>query len=226
MAIQQLSLVEQVAKRFRAQPIVTADSMKLVGMEMLSRERLNFGNRDRMLRVDINALKAASIMARQKVFGQVHCNAEILSMTHLDWIETAALYMVPGIVVEVVERHELMRNPYIAAQVANSIMLVRHFGGIMAMDDMALDDESFRIMEQIKPEIIKLDSVGFVQKIRDTCNARIVVERIETLAIAEQAQAANADMLQGYYCDVVRQDTLPSMFTPPGVEAALAAACA
>ncbi|KLR58979.1 hypothetical protein OX89_04105 [Diaphorobacter sp. J5-51] len=186
---------------------------------MLCRDRLNFTDRRKMVDADIEAIKAASIMAACKAYQHVHCNVEILSVIDPEWIEGMAIHIKPGVVIEVVERNGLMMKSFFADQVKNVVELIRAYGGLIAMDDFVFNDHNIFIMESIHPDIIKVEKAEYIGEIRKFTDAPIVVERIETVHMSRNAKKAGADRLQGYYCDIEVQGQIPERLTPPGVMA-------
>ncbi len=208
-----------IAKAFRAQPVVDAGTFEVIGVELLCRDRLNYSDRRVMLNADIEAIKAASMMAACKAYKHVHCNVEILSVIDPEWIEGMARHIKPGVVIEVVERNGLMMQSLFANQVKNVVDLIRVYGGMIAMDDFVFNDQNIAIMESIRPEIIKVEKIGYIEDIRKLTDASIVVERIETLDMSRNAKKAGADRLQGYYCDIEVERQIPARLTPPGVMA-------
>lgn len=209
----------QVCSAFRAQPIVHAGTFEVQGIEMLSRVRMRFDDPKAMLEADIQAVQAAAVMASTQAYDHVHCNAEVLSMIKPEWLEAMAFCITPGMVIEIVERNSILMSPLIMGQMRNVVMLIRQLGGKVALDDVRFNDHNIHIIEQIQPEIIKVEHEAYVPCIRGVSDAPIVVERIETRELADKASLVGTDYLQGYYCDVAVQDAIPSRLTPPGVMA-------
>ena len=208
-----------ISKAFRAQPIVDASLLGVVGLELLFRARLNFNDRRAMLQADIEAIQAASLMAACGAYKYVHCNVEILSLIDPEWIEAMAMNIKPGVVIEVVERNGLMMKASFMGHVKNVIDLARSYGGAVAMDDVVFNDHNIFIMENLQPDIIKVENIGYIRDIRVFSSAKIVVERVETREMARHAKLAGAECLQGYYCDIEVENDIPARLTPPGVVA-------
>lgn len=207
----------RICAGFRAQPIVNARTFDIQGVELLYRPRMNFNDHEAMLKADIRAVKAAAIMAKAQAYASVHCNVEVQSMIQPDWLEAMIFCINEGMVIEIVERNSILMDDLIMGQAKNVVMLVRSFGGKIAMDDVRFTDQNAHIIEKIQPDIIKVEREDYVPRLRKICDAPIVVERIETRRLADSAIQAGADLLQGYYCDLAVQNEVPSRLTPPGV---------
>lgn len=173
-----------------------------------------------MLQEDLAGLQAAAVMVRTGVYKTVHCNAEISSMLSPDWIEALARHVTSGVVIEIVERNNslLMDETYLS-QVLRILYLARHFGGKVAMDDVVYSDQSIHLIEQLRPEIVKVENAKYIADLRKHGPMEIVVERIETEELGREALRNGADYLQGYWCDFQSQQCVPRVLTPPGVEA-------
>ncbi len=211
--------VAKIASHFRAQPIVDASTMDVKAIELLYRKQLDFSNASAMCKADISALRAAACMAKTKAYGSIHCNVEILSIIDPDWIEAMVHFITRGVVIEIVERNQLMRSKLISEQVLNVVSLIRRYGGVVAMDDVNHDDHTLDLIEKIKPDIVKVESNLKVPIFRQACDAQIVVERVESEYLAKSARLAKAELLQGYWCDIAVKDSVPEILTPPGVMA-------
>lgn len=216
---QTIAVAKQIGPRFRAQPIVRVKNLEVRGIELLCRNWLTYQDRASMLKEDIAALKSAAEMVKTGVYETVHCNAEISSILSLDWIEALARDVTTGVVIEIVERNTLLMDEALLEQVLRTLFLARHFGGKIAMDDVIYNDQNIHLIEKIQPEIVKVERAEYIPDLRKHGEMEIVVERIETEELAKQAMDLGADYLQGYWCDFQTQSCVPSVLTPPGVEA-------
>lgn len=209
----------KIAKNFRAQAIVDAHGMRIRGVELLSRKRLHFSDTEAMLRTDIDAINAASILVRSNAYETVHINAEPTSMIRAEWMEAMAFGAQEGLVIEVVERNSILMSQLIMSQMENVVDLVRHCGGKIAIDDAMFTEQTIYIVEKLRPEIIKIERPEYIGPFRAFSDATLVLERVETLQQADIARSAGVDRLQGYYCDIEFEMAIPADLTPPGVVA-------
>lgn len=214
-----LSAARRISQRFRAQAIVRPSTLEVTGIEILSRNRLLFCSYPTMLREDIAALKAAARMARTGFYREVHCNVEILSLLSPDWLEVMGQTMTRGIVIEIVERNDMLMHGMWLERVIHVLSLIRIFGGKIAMDDVAYTDQSIHLIEMMRPEIVKVEDARYAPVLRQHGDMEIIVERIETAQLAQEAVNLGVDYLQGYWCDVQVEKCVPSSLTPPGIEA-------
>ena len=206
----------EISKKFRAQAIVDAYGKRIRGVELLSRKWLQFNETEGMLRVDIDAMNAASMLVRSNAYETVHVNAEPTSMIRSDWMEAMAFGAKEGLVIEIVERNNILMNKLIMGQMESVVDLVRHCGGQIALDDATFTDQTIFIVETLRPEIIKIERPEYIAPFKAFTNATFVVE---TLQQADIARRAGADLLQGYYCDIEVEKAIPVALTPPGVVA-------
>lgn len=212
--------IVQVAKHFRAQPIVVPGSMDLVGLELLTRHRLDYGDLTAMLELDIRALEAASLLARDyRCTQRVHINVEVSSMLDTRWHDAMAGVMCPGIVIEVVERNDLLTSAGQLHRASLVMNAIRNYGGLIALDDVSCSEVEMRVMAMVQPEFIKVECLNLIATVRNHSAARVVVERIETHEQALNALRHGADELQGFWCDLATETQVPVAFTPPGVTA-------
>ena len=214
----------QIAKRnFRAQPIICARTKAVKGLELLSRNRLDFSDQQSMLMADVEAIKAAWVVANHyKGSMRVHCNVEMSSMASLLWTDTMVEYMCPGVVVELVERNDSLTCCRSFSRMCHTVQWLRRMGGVVAMDDWTGTPIEMNMLSELSPEIIKVNEPRYLSQVT-ACGlgpeTHIVVERIETQQQAYEAARIGATELQGYWCDVLVENEFPAEFTPPGVMA-------
>ena len=206
---------------FRVQPMLACESHEILGFELLYRHRVDFTNRRQMLEVDIAALKAARFLCTAyKSKLRVHCNVEASSMLNLDWVVAMAEHMVLGMVIEIVERNELIRHHWGFQRIKNLCEGIRGLGGEIALDDVAGTDLEERMIEVFRPRVLKANDRSGLDFISSLGTGAIVVaEHIESSEIATQAVKLGASELQGYWCDVLKEHEVPRILTPPGVAA-------
>ncbi|MGP3505463.1 EAL domain protein [Paracidovorax citrulli] len=214
----------QLAKRnFRAQPILCARTKVITGLELLNRNRLDFGDAESMLAADVEAIKAAWQVANHfKGKLRVHCNVEMSSVATSLWTDTMAEYMCPGVVVELVERNDALSCYRSFTRMCQTVKWLRRLGGVIAMDDWTGTPIEIEMVKGLSPEIIKVNEPESLARIITRGfrpGTHVVVERIETPQQAREAERGGATELQGYWCDVLVESEFPAEFTPPGVTA-------
>ena len=133
----------KISNQFRAQAIVDAYGKRIRGVELLARKWLQFNEIESMLRADIDAVNAASILLRTNAYETVHVNAEPTSMIRSEWMEAMAFGAKEGLVIEVVERNNILMSNLIMSQMTSVVDLVRHCGGLIALDDATLQTRPF-----------------------------------------------------------------------------------
>lgn len=216
-------IVKYARANFSAQPIICSKTQNMKGIELLSRRRLDFSNPLTMLKLDVEAIKTASLLAAfYKGNIRIHCNVELSSIEHLQWGYTMAGYIHDGVVVELVERNEGLMNARRFDSLCRTVEWVRRMGGAVAMDDWTGTPIEMEMIKHIKPEIVKVNEHDLLQQITSATlapGAEIVVEKIETSQQALEAQKIGATELQGYWCDVLKEHEVPPGLTPPGVVA-------
>lgn len=204
---------------FRVQPILACSTHEVVGLELLCRKKIDFSDKEQMLQVDVAAIQAANRLSA--VYGprvRVHCNVEISSMFRLEWVDEMIEQVRPGVVIEIVERNELAREPRRLQQLVGLSEWVRGHGGEIAIDDVSGTDFETLMIESIKPGILKANNrlgLDFIANLGT--GAVIVAEHIESMDVAVEAMMLGASELQGYWCDVLKEHEMPPGMTPPGV---------
>ena len=139
------SLTARVLADYRVQPMLASDTHWMRGLEVLYRRPLDLENPYAMLAVDIGAIKAARFLSdayRHRL--RIHCNVEISSMLNLDWIVAMAEHVSQGMVIELVERNDLMLREFEFQKINNICSAIRRLGG-----DIALDDVSGSVFSQV-----------------------------------------------------------------------------
>lgn len=208
-----------VLSDFRVQPMLSCFTHEVAALELLYRKKIDFSDKEQMLLVDLQALKAANMLST--IYGpsvRVHCNVEISSMFRLEWIDEMSEQIKPGVVVEIVERNDLAREPRSLRQIVGLCEWVRGHGGEIAIDDVAGSELEGMMIEAIRPEILKANTrqgLGFIANIGKP--SIVVAEHIENMDVAVEAMLLGASELQGYWCDVLKEHEMPPGMTPPGV---------
>lgn len=211
-----------MAANFRAQPMVSWDSHQIVGVELLYRHRINFSDTFRMLEVDIEAIKAAKTL--RDFYGgryRIHCNVELSSILNIDWVVAMAAHICPGIVIEIVERNDVLKHPLNFHQISNTCAGIRALGGAVAMDDVEGTDLEANLINALRPEVLKANNLEGLEFIRSVSSHQpiVVAEHIESPDIAAIAVQFGATELQGFWFDVLKENDLPKALDPPGVMA-------
>lgn len=189
-------------RAFRCQPILDAVTQEVVALEVLNAARLAFDDKTEMIEADIAALECAvEVAAKTRL--RVHCNMEYSTLVRAPW----SIYekLKPGIVIELVERHEIFSGsehrsifPWLAEAAAG----IRAKGVMIAMDDVTPTTLERELIKALRPEIIKVENRDALAEICRIVNGiPIIAERIETAKHAELARALGAKEIQGYWCD-------------------------
>ena len=216
-------LTARVLADYRVQPMLASDTHWMRGLEVLYRRRLDLENPYAMLAVDIGAIKAARFLSdayRHRL--RIHCNVEISSMLNLDWIVAMAEHVSQGMVIELVERNDLMLREFEFQKINNICSAIRRLGGDIALDDVSGSAIEERMISVIKPRVLKANNQSGLDFINSMATESIVVaENIESPEIAHQAVLLGACELQGYWCDVLKEHEVPRSIMAPGVAARL-----
>ena len=173
--------------------------MRVVAYEVLSNGRLPFGDADGMLRVDLSSLEYGALLAKTSGI-RVHCNLEY----HTLITATAAVerLVCKGIIIELVERHDILRHPRMFERAAESTERLRAAGALIALDDVTLCSRERSLMSAVRPDIVKVDNRDSLFSLcKEVHGLQIVAERIEHEHQAELARLLGASMLQGFWCD-------------------------
>jgi EAL domain-containing protein (putative c-di-GMP-specific phosphodiesterase class I) len=188
--------------RAKIQPIVDSVTHELVALEVLSPYPVPLHDPAAMIEVDLAALRHAALL-RQKLGIRVHSNIEY--STILEAWEEVIPFAPSGVVLELVERRAALERERAVAKVLASMREWRKDGGLIAFDDVPMrDGKLMSMIGMVRPDIVKVESLRGIAVLRALSGgATIVVERIETRQQAEQATAAGADELQGFYFDRV-----------------------
>lgn len=206
----------EISRKFRAQPIIEASSLKIHGIELLSRAIFSFGH-ESMVQIDKEAVRNSARLIDLGIFSNVHFNAEVTSIMHPDWVQEAAYRVKKGMVLEIVERNNLLDKKSFLREFCATIEMLRNFGVKVAMDDVGTDRRSLDLIEVINPDIIKIEHPTYIDEIKRNFDAEIVLERIEGKDEARQSLGFGVDYFQGYYYDILFKDSIPACLTPPGV---------
>lgn len=214
--------VVQFAKvNFRAQPIICAHTQSMKGIELLNRHKLDFNNPQKMLMLDVEAIKVASqLAAYYKGNLRIHCNVELTSIANIQWAYAMVENIHEGVVVELVERNERLLDYRHFNNLCRTVQWMRNMGGVVAMDDWTGTPIEKEMLKHLKPEIVKVNEHHLLRQITAeelSPGANIVIEKIETPQQAIEARITGATELQGYWCDVLKEHEVPPCLTPPGV---------
>lgn len=191
---------------FRTQPILDAASLDVCAVEVLYRSALPFDDESEMLKVDVMALEYASQLREQSQL-RVHCNMEFSSLVLVSR-QILQEHIRPGIVIELVERNDLLKSPDAFTWIRDLIGHIRTCGGSIAMDDVTPNDIEITAIAALRPNILKVvNKEGLLGIRHSTGLSRIIAEHIETIGNAEVARSLGAHELQGYWCDELATKT-------------------
>ncbi len=184
---------------YRTQPILDAETLKVKALEVLSAVPLAFDDEAEMIQVDVEGLEyAVGLVERTGL--RVHCNLEYSTLVLAPWMICERV--LPGIVIELVERHEIFEKCDIHSWIAETAAKIRGKGGLIAMDDVAPTTLERELIKTLRPEIIKVENRYALAEIRNAVKGTpIIAERIETGRHAELAQKLGAMEIQGFWCD-------------------------
>jgi EAL domain-containing protein (putative c-di-GMP-specific phosphodiesterase class I) len=185
--------------RYRVQPILDAATLKVTALEVLSAVPLVFDDEAGMIQVDVASLEyAVGLVERTGL--HVHCNMEYSTLVLVPRLIRERVR--PGIVIELVERHEIFEKSDILSWVAEAVTEIRRKGGLIAMDDVTPTTLEREFIKTLRPDIIKVENRDALYEIRNAVkNTPIIAERIETGHHAELARKLGAREIQGFWCD-------------------------
>jgi EAL domain-containing protein (putative c-di-GMP-specific phosphodiesterase class I) len=185
---------------FYTQTILDAETLELCAMEVLCRKPVAFNDEMAMMEVDLQALECASSLA-EKTNLRVHSNIEYSTLILAPW-RSLRDRIWPGMVIEFVERNELLSNPDVLAWVLEIASKIRERGGVIALDDVTPNEIERSVIRKLTPEIIKVDHRFALSEVRHAPYSPIIVaERIETKEQAVLARSLGAHEIQGFWCD-------------------------
>jgi EAL domain-containing protein (putative c-di-GMP-specific phosphodiesterase class I) len=211
----------EVLKGFKVQPMVSSDTFNLKALELLAMDKPDFSDRQKMLCVDLAALRAAHLLS--DYMGptlRIHVNVELHSLFDYTWFMQMIGVVKPGIVIEIVERNELASTPRGLQKVRGVCEAIRGLGGMVAMDDVTGTETEKAMINLLNPSILKANTQRGFDFIKFHTEVPILVaERIENELLAFKASQLGAQELQGYWFDEMHEHLLPHEMTLPGVEA-------
>lgn len=198
---------------FRVQKILAVETHEIRAMEILSQGLPNFDDEVEMLELDIAALEHAALLADRTGL-RIHCNMEYSSMVLAPWRRLRD-HIRPGVVVELVDRNELLTNPDVFAWVRETIYVIRQRGGAIAIDDVLPNALELNVIKAFRPEIIKVCSRDGLLGVRDAEGASLIIaEHIESREHAELAKKLGAHEIQGFWCDKIAERSDRTTETP------------
>jgi hypothetical protein len=184
---------------YRTQPILDAATLEVKALEVLSAVPLAFDDDAEMIQADVAGLEyAVDLVARTGL--RVHCNMEYSTLVLAPWLICERIR--PGIVIEMVERHEIFEKSDIHSWIADAAAKIRGRGGLIVMDDVTPTTLERKLIKTLRPEIIKVENRYALAEIRNAVKGTpIIAERIETGRHAELARKLGAMEIQGFWCD-------------------------
>lgn len=189
-----------VAQHFKAQAIVCPHTLQPHSWELLSRQPLNFSEKTALLAQDIAALQACSLLSRTLGI-PTHCNAEIFSLMHLQWLKAARSADLSSVVIEIVERNDLLENPAIFERIGNVFDELRQRGVKIAIDDVKLTELEIREIQAFSPDFIKIEDPRIAMEVRKFHAGKVITELVASELLAHEAIAHGADFMQGFWID-------------------------
>ena len=199
--------------RFNTQSILAAETREICALEILSRRLPNFDDEVEMLELDIAALEHAAFLADRTGL-RIHCNMEYSSLILAPWRRLRD-HIRPGVVIELVERNELLMSQDIFTWMQEIVGRVRRNGGAIAIDDVSPNALELNVIKAFRPEIIKVCSRDGLLGVRDATGASLIIaEHIESREHAELARELGAHEIQGYWCDRIAGHRLGQLALP------------
>lgn len=185
--------------RYRVQPILDAATLEVTALEVLSVVPLVFDDEAAMIEVDVAGLEyAVGLVERTSL--RVHCNMEYSTLVLVPRLIRERIR--PGIVIELVERHEIFEKSEVRTWIAEAATKIRSRGGSIAMDDVTPTTLERELIKALRPDIIKVENRDALAEIRNAVKGTpIIAERIETERHAELARKLGAREIQGFWCD-------------------------
>jgi hypothetical protein len=112
-----------VKNNFYTQPILNAETLEPCAMEVLCRKPVALNDEVVMMEVDLQALEYASSLVG-KTSLRVHSNIEYSTIIIAPW-RSLRDRIRPGMVIELVERNQLLSNPDVLAWVLEIASRIR-----------------------------------------------------------------------------------------------------
>lgn len=195
---------------FKTEPILSARFLDLVAVEVLSASKAPTHDAGQMVALDVAAIRFGSRLADTGLH-RIHCNVEI--STILSASKEIVRHIKPGIVVEIVERHDEIQSRHVLDALQKFAVRIRSAGGMVALDDVTPTPLERTLIRLLSPEILKADNRTSLSALSTLAPGAITVaERIETGRQASLAASLGADEIQGYWCiDHLAGDVTPKV---------------
>lgn len=195
---------------FKTEPILSVRSLELIAVEVLSVSKAPTHDAGQMAALDLAAIRFGSRLADTGLH-RVHCNVEI--STILSDSKEIVRHIKPGIVVEIVERHDRIQSRHVLDALQKFSVRIRSAGGMVALDDVTPTPLERILIRLLSPDILKADNRTALSAISALAPGAITVaERIETGRQASLAASLGADEIQGYWCiDHLAGDVTPKV---------------
>ncbi|MEO1767703.1 hypothetical protein [Thiobacter aerophilum] len=160
---------------------------------------LVFYDEAEMIRVDLASLEYAVDLVERTGL-RIHCNMEYSTFVLAPLLICERIRS--GIVIELVERHEIFGKSDIHSWIAEAAAKIRSRGGLIAMDDVTPTALERELIKTLRPDIIKVENRDALAEIRNAVKGTpVIAERIETGRHAELARKLGAREIQGFWCD-------------------------
>jgi c-di-GMP-related signal transduction protein len=190
--------------KYRTQPILNANTLEVTALEILAKnpKQLNYLDAKAMALHDLQSIDYALEIYEENL--KMHVNIEWGTILLAG--EEMTKRIIPGIIIELVERYDALLETSKKQQytILKVIEAIRKRGGWIAMDDIDPSEITGALIMEICPEIIKVDNRDALSSLRSTHNVtKFIAERIESEDQAELARLLGADEIQGFWCDSI-----------------------
>lgn len=220
-----MACLEGDVLRLAIQPIVDANSSKIVAYEALMRsshpvlrtplEVLDAAERLAMLPQlsDVLTARAAAWLPKLAPDVKLFVNLHPAEFAECSSLETRTSKLVPWaqrVVFEITERSRVL--DFEAWE--KTMQRMRGFGFAIAVDDLGAGYSSLSVLAEVQPEYLKVDMsivrdvhksprkqklIDLLCRFAQTTDAKLIAEGVECAEEAAALRAAGAHMLQGYY---------------------------
>lgn len=189
--------------KFRTQYILCANSLEIMGAEVLCRNvsSLRFDDADFMLEHDREALRFAYKFSKATGY-RAQCNVEPTSI--IGGVKSLLEFADRSVVVELVERHEPRYDSHLFCSLVDGCRRIMKAGYRLAMDDVTPTDLEIELIQILKPNFLKVDGRQSLERVKKHApGGYLIAERLESEGQAELAKRLGVRELQGFWCDSI-----------------------